>query len=123
MHRIFPQRFAIWIVNMQVSIVWHMIQQTNSMRWLPIITHTPHILDFTKYRVEKYARARHLYWDIWGMISVHVNKIGFKYKEYAEQRFQQYWSRKTSIESSNGSSQEDNGEQAATLTSNHKPVY
>ncbi|WVZ09907.1 hypothetical protein V8G54_014437 [Vigna mungo] len=69
-------------------------------------THTPHILDFTKYRgeqpsdtkveqlldeVEKYALSRNLYWDIWGMIS----------------RFRRYWSRKASIESFNGSSQDN----------------
>ncbi|KAG2396588.1 choline kinase [Vigna angularis] len=95
-------------------------------------TDTPHVLDFTKYpgeqpsdtevqqlldEVEKYALASHLLWGIWGIISVHVNKIDFKYREYAEQRFQQYWSRKTSVVSSNGPS---HGLQAATSTTHHK---
>nr|KYP35486.1 Choline/ethanolamine kinase [Cajanus cajan] len=53
--------------------------------------------------VEKYALVNHLLWGVWGIISEHVNKIDFDYKEYAKQRFQEYWSRKTSLLSSQGS--------------------
>ncbi|XP_027911854.1 probable choline kinase 2 [Vigna unguiculata] len=70
--------------------------------------------------VEKYALASHLLWGIWGVISLHVNKIEFKYREYAEQRFQQYWSRKTPVVSSNDSSDHDNGLQAAASTTHHR---
>lgn len=44
--------------------------------------------------VEKYTLANHLFWGLWGIISDHVNKIDFDYKEYARQRFEQYWLRK-----------------------------
>ncbi|KAK7259627.1 hypothetical protein RIF29_25238 [Crotalaria pallida] len=44
--------------------------------------------------VEKYTLANHLFWGIWGIISAQVNKIDFDYKEYAKQRFQEYWARK-----------------------------
>ncbi|KAA3453716.1 putative choline kinase 1 [Gossypium australe] len=46
---------------------------------------------------EKYTLANHLFWGLWGIISVtgHVNKIDFDYLEYARQRFQQYWFKKT----------------------------
>ncbi|KAE8712006.1 putative choline kinase 2 [Hibiscus syriacus] len=44
--------------------------------------------------VEKYTLASHLTWGVWGIISEHVNEIDFDYKEYAKQRFQQYWIRK-----------------------------
>ncbi|KAK7271514.1 hypothetical protein RJT34_27479 [Clitoria ternatea] len=44
--------------------------------------------------IEKYTLANHLFWGIWGIISAQVNKIEFDYKEYAKQRFQEYWARK-----------------------------
>ncbi|XP_061353941.1 probable choline kinase 2 isoform X2 [Gastrolobium bilobum] len=44
--------------------------------------------------VEKYTLANHLFWGVWGIISAQVNKIDFDYKEYAKQRFQEYWARK-----------------------------
>ncbi|TVU21488.1 hypothetical protein EJB05_31124, partial [Eragrostis curvula] len=48
--------------------------------------------------IEKYALASHLFWGLWGMISAHVNKnIDFEYKEYARQRFDQYWQKKATI--------------------------
>ncbi|CAL4902080.1 unnamed protein product [Urochloa decumbens] len=85
---------------------------------------TPHILDYTKYpdtnerkqfvqtylssseaeevenlikRIEKYTLASHLAWGLWGIISDHVNDIDFDYKEYARQRFKQYWLKKETI--------------------------
>ncbi|OIW08130.1 hypothetical protein TanjilG_06673 [Lupinus angustifolius] len=55
--------------------------------------------------VEKYTLATHLLWGVWGIISEHVNKIDFDYKEYAKQRFQEYWSRKPYLlKSDDGSS-------------------
>lgn len=45
--------------------------------------------------IEKYTLASHLTWGLWGLISDHVNDIDFDYLKYAKQRFQQYWSRKT----------------------------
>ncbi|XVF82472.1 hypothetical protein PTKIN_Ptkin16aG0051400 [Pterospermum kingtungense] len=47
--------------------------------------------------VEKYTLASHLTWGLWGLISEHVNEIDFDYKEYAWQRFQQYWIRKPEL--------------------------
>ncbi|XP_074264426.1 putative choline kinase 1 isoform X1 [Silene latifolia] len=47
--------------------------------------------------VEKYSLANHLFWGLWGIISAYVNKIDFDYKEYARQRFQQYWLRKRQL--------------------------
>ncbi|GER24677.1 protein kinase superfamily protein [Striga asiatica] len=47
--------------------------------------------------VEKYTLASHLFWGLWGIISEHVNKIDFNYVEYARQRFQQYWKRKSEV--------------------------
>lgn len=44
--------------------------------------------------IEKYTLANHLFWGVWGIISAQVNKIDFDYKEYAKQRFQEYWARK-----------------------------
>ncbi|KAK7322572.1 hypothetical protein VNO77_25958 [Canavalia gladiata] len=44
--------------------------------------------------IEKYTLANHLFWGIWGIISAQVNTIDFDYKEYAKQRFQEYWARK-----------------------------
>ncbi|KAK7270407.1 hypothetical protein RIF29_23515 [Crotalaria pallida] len=46
---------------------------------------------------EKYTLANHLFWGLWGLISSYVNKIDFDYKEYARQRFQQYWIRKAAL--------------------------
>ncbi|KAL6502173.1 hypothetical protein OROHE_024766 [Orobanche hederae] len=47
--------------------------------------------------VEKYTLASHLLWGLWGIISEHVNKIDFDYIEYARQRFQQYWKKKSEV--------------------------
>ncbi|KAK1388112.1 putative choline kinase 2 [Heracleum sosnowskyi] len=47
--------------------------------------------------VEKYTLASHLFWGLWGLISELVNEIDFDYKEYARQRFQQYWLRKPEL--------------------------
>ncbi|CAO2183064.1 unnamed protein product [Urochloa humidicola] len=44
--------------------------------------------------IEKYTLASHLVWGLWGIISDHVNDIDFDYKEYARQRFEQYWQKK-----------------------------
>ncbi|KAL1540584.1 casein kinase (serine/threonine/tyrosine protein kinase), variant 2 [Salvia divinorum] len=89
-------------------------------------TDTPHILDYTKYPgeeerkrfirkylssseasetsvdqladdVERYTLANHLFWGLWGLISAYVSHIEFDYKEYARQRFEQYWLRKLAI--------------------------
>ncbi|KAI4346548.1 hypothetical protein L6164_007437 [Bauhinia variegata] len=46
---------------------------------------------------EKYTLANHLFWGLWGLISSYVNKIDFDYKEYARQRFRQYWLRKPAL--------------------------
>lgn len=46
---------------------------------------------------EKYSLANHLFWGLWGLISANVNNIDFDYKEYARQRFQQYWLRKPQL--------------------------
>ncbi|XP_039812610.1 probable choline kinase 2 isoform X4 [Panicum virgatum] len=45
--------------------------------------------------IEKYTLASHLVWGLWGIISDHVNDIDFDYKEYARQRFEQYWQKKS----------------------------
>ncbi|KAM0918669.1 hypothetical protein ACQ4PT_008705 [Festuca glaucescens] len=48
--------------------------------------------------IAKYTLASHLFWGLWGIISGHVNKnIDFEYKEYARQRFNQYWQTKPRI--------------------------
>ncbi|GFQ07431.1 probable choline kinase 2 [Phtheirospermum japonicum] len=47
--------------------------------------------------VEKHTLASHLFWGLWGIISEHVNKIDFDYIEYARQRFQQYWKKKSEV--------------------------
>ncbi|KAG0518961.1 hypothetical protein BDA96_09G222800 [Sorghum bicolor] len=87
----------------------------------------PHILDYSKYpdtnerkkfvqtylsssgeesevevenlikSIENYTLASHLVWGLWGIISDHVNDIDFDYKEYARQRFEQYWLKKPTI--------------------------
>lgn len=46
---------------------------------------------------EKYTLANHLFWGLWGIISAYVNNIEFDYMDYARQRFQQYWLKKTQI--------------------------
>ncbi|XP_022641220.1 probable choline kinase 2 isoform X2 [Vigna radiata var. radiata] len=46
---------------------------------------------------ENYTAANHIFWGLWGLISSYVNKIDFDYKEYARQRFQQYWLRKANL--------------------------
>lgn len=72
--------------------------------------------------VEKYTLASHLSWFLWGIISGHVNKIDFDYKEYAKQRFQEYLSRKPcllkSVENDEASHHNETqvaGEQASAL--------
>ncbi|KAL5732672.1 hypothetical protein ACOSP7_032023 [Xanthoceras sorbifolium] len=52
--------------------------------------------------VEKYTLASHLIWGLWGIISEHVNEIDFDYIEYARQRFDQYWLRKSDLLGSSG---------------------
>lgn len=47
--------------------------------------------------VEKYTLVNHLLWTLWGIISSYVNDIDFDYKEYARQRFHQYWLRKPAL--------------------------
>ncbi|KAL5227900.1 hypothetical protein ABZP36_016165 [Zizania latifolia] len=47
--------------------------------------------------IEKYTLASHLVWGLWGIISDHVNDIDFDYKEYARQRFEQYWQKKNAL--------------------------
>ncbi|KAL6620590.1 hypothetical protein ACP70R_035729 [Stipagrostis hirtigluma subsp. patula] len=47
--------------------------------------------------IEKYTLASHLVWGLWGIISDHVNDIDFDYKEYARQRFEQYWLKKPAV--------------------------
>ncbi|WOL09032.1 lysine--tRNA ligase isoform X1 [Canna indica] len=47
--------------------------------------------------IEKYSLASHLLWGLWGIISEHVNEIDFEYKEYARQRFQQYFLMKPKV--------------------------
>ncbi|CAM0880053.1 unnamed protein product [Alopecurus aequalis] len=48
--------------------------------------------------IAKYTLASHLFWGLWGIVSGHVNKnIDFEYREYARQRFGQYWQTKPRI--------------------------
>ncbi|XP_020572681.1 probable choline kinase 2 [Phalaenopsis equestris] len=47
--------------------------------------------------IEHYTLASHLVWGLWGIISEHVNEIDFDYMEYARQRFEQFWLKKTAI--------------------------
>ncbi|VFQ80158.1 unnamed protein product [Cuscuta campestris] len=49
---------------------------------------------------ERYTLPNHLFWGLWGIISGYVNNIEFDYKEYAAQRFNQYWLRKSDLISS-----------------------
>ncbi|CAH9128336.1 unnamed protein product [Cuscuta epithymum] len=46
---------------------------------------------------ERYTLPNHLFWGLWGIISGYVNNIDFDYKEYARQRFHQYWLRKPDL--------------------------
>ncbi|KAG8660703.1 probable choline kinase 1 isoform X2 [Manihot esculenta] len=46
---------------------------------------------------EKYTLANHIFWGLWGIISGYVNKLDFDYLEYARQRFEQYWLRRTQL--------------------------
>ncbi|XP_061375426.1 probable choline kinase 2 [Gastrolobium bilobum] len=77
--------------------------------------------------VEKYTLANHLLWCLWGIISEHVNNIDFDYMEYARQRYQEYWSRKSYLLSSDESSQDNvtegnNGKEVLTSTTSGKTV-
>ncbi|CAN0862888.1 Probable choline kinase 2 [Linum grandiflorum] len=47
--------------------------------------------------VENYTLGSHLFWGLWGIISEHVNKIDFDYLEYARQRFEQYWLKRSTL--------------------------
>ncbi|XP_057532034.1 probable choline kinase 1 [Amaranthus tricolor] len=47
--------------------------------------------------VDKYSLANHLFWGLWGIISAYVNNIDFDYKEYARQRLEQYWLKKSQV--------------------------
>lgn len=57
---------------------------------------------------EKYTLANHIFWGLWGLISAYVNKIDFDYKEYARQRFWQYWVKKQELLSSSAIRQKIN---------------
>ncbi|XP_012574265.1 probable choline kinase 2 isoform X2 [Cicer arietinum] len=70
--------------------------------------------------VEKYTLASHLLWGLWGIISEHVNKIDFDYEEYAKQRFQEYWSRKSDLFSNDESNVTAGGEKALASIANEK---
>lgn len=67
--------------------------------------------------VEKYTLANHLFWGLWGIISGQVNTIEFDYKEYAKQRFQEYWARKPYLLSSDAPSPFNNPEGTGELAS------
>uniref|UniRef100_A0ACD5VL46 Uncharacterized protein n=1 Tax=Avena sativa TaxID=4498 RepID=A0ACD5VL46_AVESA len=87
-------------------------------------TATPHVMDFTKYPdIDEQRRfvntylsssgenpsdteveillgsiAKYTLASLWGIVSGHVNKnIDFEYREYARQRFEQYWQTKPRI--------------------------
>ncbi|CAI9116466.1 OLC1v1017617C5 [Oldenlandia corymbosa var. corymbosa] len=47
--------------------------------------------------IEKYTLANHLFWGLWGIISAYVNSIDFDYIDYARQRLEQYWLKKSKI--------------------------
>ncbi|XP_004499796.1 probable choline kinase 2 [Cicer arietinum] len=66
----------------------------------PSVSEVEHLLQ----EVEKYTLANHLFWGLWGIISGQVNTIEFDYKEYAKQRFQEYWARKPYLLSSDAPS-------------------
>ncbi|GFP98553.1 probable choline kinase 2 [Phtheirospermum japonicum] len=52
--------------------------------------------------INKYTLASHIFWGLWGLISAYVNHIDFDYMEYARQRFEQHWSRKSEVLNVNG---------------------
>ncbi|KAK4859739.1 hypothetical protein QYF36_010876 [Acer negundo] len=58
-------------------------------------------VDQLVYDAERYTLANHMFWGLWGLISAYINKIDFDYKEYARQRFQQYWLRKATLLNTN----------------------
>ncbi|CAN1755983.1 Probable choline kinase 2 [Linum perenne] len=47
--------------------------------------------------IENYTLGSHMFWGLWGIISEHVNKIEFDYIEYARQRLDQYWVKKSTL--------------------------
>lgn len=55
--------------------------------------------------VEKYTLANHIFWGLWGLISAYANTLDFDYKEYARQRFEQYWLSKAAILGAKGESE------------------
>lgn len=67
--------------------------------------------------IEKYTLANHLFWGVWGIISAQVNKIDFDYKEYAKQRFQEYWTRKPYLLTSDAPSPDNAPEGTGELAS------
>ncbi|CAN1344836.1 Probable choline kinase 2 [Linum perenne] len=75
-------------------------------------TDTPHVVDYSKYPAEKpsekeveqlledvenYTLGNHLFWGLWGIISEHITKIDFDYLEYARQRLEQYWLKRSTL--------------------------
>ncbi|CAN1813507.1 Probable choline kinase 2 [Linum perenne] len=87
-------------------------------------TDTPHVVDYSKYPgayhfrrtllfaaekpsekeveqlledVENYTLGNHLFWGLWGIISEHITKIDFDYLEYARQRLEQYWLKRSTL--------------------------
>ncbi|KAL1300679.1 hypothetical protein HN51_045333 [Arachis hypogaea] len=73
--------------------------------------------------IENFTLANHLFWGFWGIISEHVNSIDFDYKEYANQRFQDYWLRKQYLMSSPASSHDLSAkEEALTPTMKATPT-
>ncbi|CAN8239375.1 unnamed protein product [Cochlearia groenlandica] len=44
--------------------------------------------------VEGYTLVSHIFWGLCEIISGHVKKIEFDYREYSRQRFEQYWLKK-----------------------------
>ncbi|CAN0843777.1 Probable choline kinase 2 [Linum grandiflorum] len=106
-------------------------------------TDTPHVMDYSKYPgpeerrrfvtaymsssggkevepflkdVENYTLGSHLFWGLWGIISEHVNKIEFDYSEYAKQRLDQYWVRKSTLFSSSSAKTTITDDAAVTPT-------
>ncbi|KAJ4850238.1 hypothetical protein Tsubulata_008167 [Turnera subulata] len=69
---------------------------------------------------EKYTLANHLFWGLWGIISAYVNNIDFDYKEYARQRFQQYWLNKPKLLGSSGLSHDINNVNENGYVAGHK---
>ncbi|KAI4375177.1 hypothetical protein MLD38_013081 [Melastoma candidum] len=71
----------------RVRFAWNYLDSTGDK---PSHTEVAQLVD----DAEKYTLANHLFWGLWGLISAYVNNIDFDYKEYARQRFGQYWKRK-----------------------------